>query len=206
MVKTFIFPDLEDGRVPSYLSRAGQSPHLFRIAGPVSSWPSIAGPVLSWPSSVDKVKTFIFPTSRMEECRVILAEQDNLLTFSELQDQCHLGLRVLIGLRHLFFPTSRMEACRVILAEQDNLLTFLELQDRCHLGLQRVEQVVNLGNSSPSVVMGVNNNDTRSGVPHRVSIPTGNAKGNGRGAEKVVVLPMVEGQQVSVVEHSSFGR
>ncbi|KAL4336150.1 hypothetical protein GQ457_07G009580 [Hibiscus cannabinus] len=36
---------------------------------------------------------FIFPTSRMEECRIILAEQDNLLTFSELQDLCHLGLR-----------------------------------------------------------------------------------------------------------------
>ncbi|KAL4348450.1 hypothetical protein GQ457_04G023570 [Hibiscus cannabinus] len=73
----------------------------------------------------------------MEECRVILAKQDNLHTFSELQDRCHLGLRLLIGSRHLFFPTSRMEECRVILAEQDNLHTFSELQDRYHLSLRR---------------------------------------------------------------------
>ncbi|KAK9026237.1 hypothetical protein V6N11_039082 [Hibiscus sabdariffa] len=33
----------------------------------------------------------------------------------------------------------------------------------------------------------------------------GSDKGNGRGAGKVVVLPMVKGQQVSVVEHSSLG-
>ncbi|KAL4385659.1 hypothetical protein GQ457_15G012560 [Hibiscus cannabinus] len=71
----------------------------------------IAGPVSSWPSSVDRVKTSIFPTSRMEECR-----QDNFLTFLELQDRCHLGLRLLIGLRHQSSPTSRMEECRVILA------------------------------------------------------------------------------------------
>ncbi|KAK8626554.1 hypothetical protein V6N13_134195 [Hibiscus sabdariffa] len=67
------------------------------------------------------------------------------------------------------------------------------------------EQVVLSGHSRPSVVMGVNTNESRSSVTHRVSIPTGNAKGNGRGAEKAVVLPMVEGQQVSVVEHSALG-
>ncbi|KAL4355358.1 hypothetical protein GQ457_06G008850 [Hibiscus cannabinus] len=64
----------------------------------------------------------------MEKCRIILAEQDNLLTFSELQERCHLGL------------------------QQDNLLTFSELagpsriisspsqnlQDRCHLSLRRL--------------------------------------------------------------------
>ncbi|KAL4335625.1 hypothetical protein GQ457_07G015060 [Hibiscus cannabinus] len=66
----------------------------------------------------------------MEECRIILAEQDNLLTFSESQDRCHLGLRRLIGVKTLFFPTSKMEECRIILAEQDNLLTFSESQDR----------------------------------------------------------------------------
>ncbi|KAL4346733.1 hypothetical protein GQ457_17G012450 [Hibiscus cannabinus] len=77
----------------------------------------------------------------MEECRVILAEQDNLLTFSKLQDWCHLGLYLLIGLRHLFFPTSRMEECRVILAEQDNLLTLSELQDRVSSWPSSVDRV-----------------------------------------------------------------
>ncbi|KAL4295787.1 hypothetical protein GQ457_12G007100 [Hibiscus cannabinus] len=81
---------------------------------------------------------FIFPTSRMVECRIILAEQDNLLTLSELQDRCHLSLRRLIGLTPFFFPTSKMEKCRIILTEQDNLLTFSESQERCHLGLRRL--------------------------------------------------------------------
>ncbi|KAL4378139.1 hypothetical protein GQ457_02G031400 [Hibiscus cannabinus] len=74
----------------------------------------------------------------MEVCRIILAEQDNLLTFSESQDRCHLGLRRLIGLRPFFFPTSKMEKCRIILAEQDNLLTISESQERCHLSLRRL--------------------------------------------------------------------
>ncbi|KAK8658334.1 hypothetical protein V6N13_036542 [Hibiscus sabdariffa] len=70
---------------------------------------------------------------------------------------------------------------------------------------ERVEQATLSGNSRPSVAMGVNITVSRSGVTHRESISTGNAKGNGRGAEKAVVLPMVEGQQVSVVEHSALG-
>ncbi|KAL4382863.1 hypothetical protein GQ457_15G030120 [Hibiscus cannabinus] len=57
--------------------------------------------LLTFSKSQDRVKTLFFPTSRMEECRIILAEQDNLLTFSESQDRCHLGLRLLIGSRHL---------------------------------------------------------------------------------------------------------
>ncbi|KAL4367310.1 hypothetical protein GQ457_05G021540 [Hibiscus cannabinus] len=61
------------------------------------------------PSSVDRVKTLFFPTSKMEECRIILAEQDNLLTFSESQDRCHLGLRRLIGSRHFFLPDLKDE-------------------------------------------------------------------------------------------------
>ncbi|KAL4334116.1 hypothetical protein GQ457_07G006720 [Hibiscus cannabinus] len=100
-------------------------------------------PVSSWPSSVDRVKTFIFPTSRMEEYRVILAKQDNLLTLSELQDRCRLALRPVSSspfsvdrVKIFIFLTSRMEECRVILAEHDNLLTFLELQDRVHLSLR----------------------------------------------------------------------
>ncbi|KAL4304052.1 hypothetical protein GQ457_10G008660 [Hibiscus cannabinus] len=56
-----------------------------------------------------KVKTLFFPTSKMEECRIILAEQDNLLTFSESQDRCHLGLRRLIGSRHFFIPDLKDE-------------------------------------------------------------------------------------------------
>ncbi|KAK8576692.1 hypothetical protein V6N13_015125 [Hibiscus sabdariffa] len=70
---------------------------------------------------------------------------------------------------------------------------------------EQIEQVVKSGNSSPSVVMGVNNKDTQSGVPHHVSISTDSAKGSGRGAKKAVVFSMVEGQQVSVVEHSPLG-
>ncbi|KAL4339822.1 hypothetical protein GQ457_08G034420 [Hibiscus cannabinus] len=61
------------------------------------------------PSSVDRVKTLFFPTSKMEECRIILAEQDNLLTFSESQDRCHLGLRRLIGSRPFFLPDLKDE-------------------------------------------------------------------------------------------------
>ncbi|KAL4318994.1 hypothetical protein GQ457_18G012710 [Hibiscus cannabinus] len=61
----------------------------------------------------------------MEECRVILAEQDNILTFSELQDRCHLGLLLIAGLVSSW-PSS---------VDRDNLLTFSELHDRCHLGL-----------------------------------------------------------------------
>ncbi|KAL4332546.1 hypothetical protein GQ457_07G006560 [Hibiscus cannabinus] len=45
------------------------------------------------------LRPFFFPTSKMEKCRIILAEQDNLLTFSESQERCHLGLRRLIGSR-----------------------------------------------------------------------------------------------------------
>ncbi|KAK8693160.1 hypothetical protein V6N13_070754 [Hibiscus sabdariffa] len=73
------------------------------------------------------------------------------------------------------------------------------------MNAERVEQVTLSGNSRPSVVMGVNTTVSQSGVTNRDSISTGNAKGNGRGAEKAVVLPMVEGQQVSLVEHSALG-
>ncbi|KAL4341667.1 hypothetical protein GQ457_08G019380 [Hibiscus cannabinus] len=68
----------------------------------------------------------------MEKCRIILAEQDNLLTFSESQERCHLGLQQdnLLTFSELAGP------CRIILAEQDNLLTFSESQERCHLGLR----------------------------------------------------------------------
>ncbi|KAL4323707.1 hypothetical protein GQ457_11G026290 [Hibiscus cannabinus] len=97
-------------------------PQGWKIAGPQSR--IISPPFQNCRTGV--ILAFVF----------ILVEQDNLPTFSELQDRCHLSLRLLIRLRYLFFPTSRMEECRVILAEQDNLHTFSELQDRCYLSLR----------------------------------------------------------------------
>ncbi|KAL4323157.1 hypothetical protein GQ457_11G024620 [Hibiscus cannabinus] len=82
----------------------------------------IAGAVSSWPSSVDKRRIILAEQDNLltfselaRPCRIILAEQDNLLTFSESQERCHLGL------------------------QQENLLTFSELAgpERCHLGLQQ---------------------------------------------------------------------
>ncbi|KAL4335773.1 hypothetical protein GQ457_07G004710 [Hibiscus cannabinus] len=53
-------PDLNDGRVPYHLSKSKM------ISSPFQNCRT--GPVSSWPSSFDRVKTSIFPTSRMEEC------------------------------------------------------------------------------------------------------------------------------------------
>ncbi|KAK8694034.1 hypothetical protein V6N13_071598 [Hibiscus sabdariffa] len=70
---------------------------------------------------------------------------------------------------------------------------------------ERVEQVAKSGNKSPTVTMSVANKDIRSGATHRVSIQNNNTRESGQVVQKVVVLPMVEGQHVSVVEHSPLG-
>ncbi|KAK8573874.1 hypothetical protein V6N13_096805 [Hibiscus sabdariffa] len=72
-----------------------------------------------------------------------------------------------------------------------------------HFAMLEDEQVANL--EEQGLGLGDGMNAERVNVTHQDSIPTGNAKGNGRGAEKAVVLLMVEGQQVSMVEHSALG-
>ncbi|KAL4379982.1 hypothetical protein GQ457_02G035630 [Hibiscus cannabinus] len=73
------------------------------------------------------------------------------------------------------------------------------------MNAERVEQVHLSGNIRSSDGVRVSTTAVRNGVTHRGSTSTGNAKGNSRKAEMAVVLPIVEGQQVSVVEHSVLG-
>ncbi|KAL4284433.1 hypothetical protein GQ457_16G021180 [Hibiscus cannabinus] len=86
---------------------------LKELKRPVSSWPSSVDrvktsifptsrmeecrSVSSWPSSVDRVKTPIFPTSRMEECRPVSSWPSS---FDRVKTS--------------IFPTSRMEECRPV--------------------------------------------------------------------------------------------
>ncbi|KAL4354788.1 hypothetical protein GQ457_06G011570 [Hibiscus cannabinus] len=86
---------------------------LKELKRPVSSWLSSVDrvktpifptsrmeecrPVSSWPSSVDRVKTSIFPTSRMEECRPVSSWPSSV-------DRVKTPI----------FPTSRMEECRPV--------------------------------------------------------------------------------------------
>ncbi|KAL4290559.1 hypothetical protein GQ457_14G017220 [Hibiscus cannabinus] len=86
---------------------------LKELKRPVSTWPSSVDrvktpifptsrmeecrPVSSWPSSFDKVKTSIFPTSRMEECRPVSSWPSSV-------DRVKTPI----------FPTSRMEECRPV--------------------------------------------------------------------------------------------
>ncbi|KAL4387698.1 hypothetical protein GQ457_09G020220 [Hibiscus cannabinus] len=67
-------------------------------------------PVSSWPSSVDRVKTSIFPTSRMEECRPVSSWPSSvdrvktpIFPTSRMEE-----------VKTPIFPTSRMEECRPV--------------------------------------------------------------------------------------------
>ncbi|KAK8696136.1 hypothetical protein V6N13_001273 [Hibiscus sabdariffa] len=71
--------------------------------------------------------------------------------------------------------------------------------------VERVEQVVEPGNKSPTVTMDVSNKDVHKNATYHSSNPNRNTKESGQVIEKAVVLPMVEGQQVSVVEHIPMG-
>ncbi|KAL4281436.1 hypothetical protein GQ457_03G018750 [Hibiscus cannabinus] len=104
-------PDLMDGRVPYHLSKSRMISSPFQncrtgvilaFVGQDINLPDlkdgrvpIAGPVSSWPSSFDRVKTSIFPTSRMEECRLVSSWPSS---FDRVKTS--------------IFPTSRMEECR----------------------------------------------------------------------------------------------
>ncbi|KAL4346479.1 hypothetical protein GQ457_17G012440 [Hibiscus cannabinus] len=81
------------GRVHQQVNRSnkrvGPPPDLAQVLG--------LGPVSSWPSSVDRVKTPIFPTSRMEECRPVSSWPSS---FDRVKTP--------------IFPTSRMEECRPV--------------------------------------------------------------------------------------------
>ncbi|KAK8497333.1 hypothetical protein V6N12_064023 [Hibiscus sabdariffa] len=91
---------------------------------------------------------------------------------------------------------------------EDNQTTALEEHD-LELGeginAEQVEQVPCSGSIRPAASVKVGATAARKGVMYRGSTSNSNAKGNSRGAEKAVVLPMVEGQQVSVVEHRVLG-
>ncbi|KAL4273998.1 hypothetical protein GQ457_13G003700 [Hibiscus cannabinus] len=91
------------------------------------------GPVSSWPSSVDRVKTPIFPTARMEECRPVSSWPSSVD-----RDRFRLGLRQLIGSRHQSSRPQGWRSAVLSSQKQDNFLTFSELQDRFRLGLRRL--------------------------------------------------------------------
>ncbi|KAK8990991.1 hypothetical protein V6N11_062017 [Hibiscus sabdariffa] len=91
---------------------------------------------------------------------------------------------------------------------EDKQTTALEEHDLAlgeDTNVEQVEQVPRLGNLRPAASVKVSAAAARKGVMYRGSTSNGNAKGNSRGAETAVVLPMVEGQQVSVVERSVLG-
>ncbi|KAK8661922.1 hypothetical protein V6N13_091510 [Hibiscus sabdariffa] len=91
---------------------------------------------------------------------------------------------------------------------EDKQTTALEEHD-LELGedinAEQVAQVPRLGNIRPVASVKVSAAAARRGVMYRGSTSNGKAKGSSRGAETAVVLPMVEGHQVSVVEHSVVG-
>ncbi|KAL4379799.1 hypothetical protein GQ457_02G025960 [Hibiscus cannabinus] len=89
--------------------------------------------------------------------------------------------------------------------EQTTTLEEHDLELGANMNAEQVEQVPRSGNIRPAIGVKVSATAARNGVMYRGSSSNGNAKGNSRGAEKAVVLPMVEGQQVSVVEHSVLG-
>ncbi|KAL4291421.1 hypothetical protein GQ457_14G016640 [Hibiscus cannabinus] len=120
------------------------------------------GPVSSCPSSVDRVKTSILLTSRMEECRVIFAKEGQFPHLFRIagptpswpssvdRDRCHLGLRMLIGSRHQSSRPQGWKSIELSSQKQDNFLTFFRIAgpvsswhssvdwERCHLGLRQL--------------------------------------------------------------------
>ncbi|KAL4323904.1 hypothetical protein GQ457_11G022540 [Hibiscus cannabinus] len=71
-------------------------------------------PVSSWPSSVDRVKTSIFPTSRMEECRIILAKAGRFPHLFRIAGPESSWPSSFDRVKTSIFPTSRMEECRPV--------------------------------------------------------------------------------------------
>ncbi|KAL4386403.1 hypothetical protein GQ457_09G026060 [Hibiscus cannabinus] len=104
-------------------------------------------------------------------------------------------------------PMGTENVNRFAMLEDDQTATREEqgLELGAGISPERVEQGPPSGNSRPSAGVRGSTTAVRNSVTHRGSTSTGNAKGNSRKAEMAVVLPMVEGQQVSIVEHSVLG-